>query len=168
MWWPFSQSFGYICLLIHQFSGFMGLINQHLGAFSKFGLWSFSVIKASRFATVSTLSDKSSSSGIVLAALLIFTSSPLCAHLFYALLLPLPNIICISQQTSIFTEHIFLFLSFFFPILAFLLPLILFDLSIILWLATSFCGLYPWCQTCSEKREAVAVEIWRLLPCKLK
>ena len=60
-----------ICLLIRPISDFVGLINRHVGALSKLGLWSLSVIKQSHLAMVSTLSEISSSSVIFFASVLI-------------------------------------------------------------------------------------------------
>ena len=71
-----------ISLLIRPISDFVGLISRHVGALLKLGLWSFSVMKASRFAMVSTLSDRPSSSAIALASLLILASCPLFAFLY--------------------------------------------------------------------------------------
>ena len=41
-------------------SDFVGLINRHVGELVKFGLWSFKVMKASRLAIMSILSERSS------------------------------------------------------------------------------------------------------------
>ena len=46
-----------ISFLIRPISDFVGLISWHVSALLKLGLWSFRV-KASRFAMVSTLSDR--------------------------------------------------------------------------------------------------------------
>ena len=47
-----------ICLLILPISDFVGLISRQVGLLSKFGLWSFNVIKASFSAVVLTLSSR--------------------------------------------------------------------------------------------------------------
>ena len=63
-------------------SDFVGLINRHAGELVKFGLWSFKVMKASRLAIMSILSERSSLSEISFASLLILSSCAFCAFLY--------------------------------------------------------------------------------------